>query len=67
MLRSVGVPSKLVEGQSTYTSVYHAWNQIYVDEKWVTVDTTVDAQLAPRGIAYSIEKLDKDYSVVKAF
>jgi len=43
MLRSVSVPTKLVVGQSDYVDTYHAWNEVYLDNKWVTIDTTVDA------------------------
>jgi hypothetical protein len=67
MLRSAGIPTKLVEGKSTFTSVYHAWNEVYLDGKWITVDSTIDAQLVMRNIPYSIEKSLKDYTVAKSF
>ncbi len=46
MLRSVGVPTKLVMGYSkSDINIYHAWNQIYLadEDKWITIDTTYDA------------------------
>ncbi|AJS60198.1 transglutaminase-like domain-containing protein [Paenibacillus sp. IHBB 10380] len=43
MLRSVDVPTKMVMGTTNYVSSYHAWNEVYLNNKWVTVDTTVDA------------------------
>lgn len=43
MLRSVDVPTKLVMGKSSYVDTYHAWNEVYIDNQWVVVDTTVDA------------------------
>ncbi|MBH5320665.1 transglutaminase domain-containing protein [Paenibacillus sp. GSMTC-2017] len=43
MLRSLDVPTKLVMGDSEYVDVYHAWNEVYLNGKWVTIDTTVDA------------------------
>jgi transglutaminase-like putative cysteine protease len=67
MLRSLEIPTKLVEGHSTYTSVYHAWNEVFIDGEWITVDTTVDAQLANRNIEYAIEKSTADYAAAKSF
>lgn len=46
MLRSVGVPTKLVMGYTkSDTTTYHAWNQVYLadEDKWITIDTTYDA------------------------
>lgn len=45
MLRSQGVPTKLVKGYADKVSGYHAWNEVYVDGKWYTVDTSYDAQV----------------------
>lgn len=45
MSRSVGIPTKLVMGNSSYVTQYHAWNEVLIDGKWVTIDTTVDAGL----------------------
>ena len=67
MLRSLNIPTRLAEGKSTFTSVYHAWNEVYLDRKWVTIDTTIDAQLLARKIKYTIEKTVKDYTVAKIF
>lgn len=67
MLRSLGIPARLAEGKSTFTSVYHAWNEVYLNGKWVSIDTTIDAQLLARKIKYTIEKTEKDYVVAKIF
>jgi transglutaminase-like putative cysteine protease len=47
MLRSQGIPAKLVTGHSPYVSGYHAWNEVYLEEtnEWVMIDTTVDAAM----------------------
>ncbi len=48
MLRSLGIPAKLIMGrEKTNKSVYHAWNQVYLEDtdEWVTIDTTYDAAL----------------------
>jgi transglutaminase-like putative cysteine protease len=67
MLRSVGVPSKMIHGQSTYTSVYHAWNEVYLNGKWVIIDSTIDAQLSKGTAKYAVEKSVNDYVGVKSF
>ncbi|MGN7382731.1 transglutaminase-like domain-containing protein [Paenibacillus sp. SAFN-117] len=43
MLRSVGIPAKLVMGHSQYVTEYHAWNEVYLNNEWVTIDTTIDS------------------------
>ena len=45
MLRSQGVPTKLVKGYADKVSGYHAWNEVYVNGKWQTIDTSYDAQV----------------------
>lgn len=67
MLRSLGIPARLAEGSSTFTNVYHAWNEVYLNGKWVSIDTTIDAQLLAKKIKYKIEKTNKDYVVAKIF
>ncbi len=69
MLRSQGVPTKLVKGYTSWTSVYHAWNEIYLEseDRWVIVDTTYDSYLYLRDRAYSFEKSAEVYSKTKEF
>lgn len=46
MLRSMGIPAKLVKGYASYNpKVYHAWNEVYIDGEWVVLDPTQDAAL----------------------
>ncbi|NLD60755.1 MAG: transglutaminase domain-containing protein [Clostridiales bacterium] len=40
MLRSQGIPTKLVMGYAD--SFYHAWNSILIDGEWVRYDATAD-------------------------
>lgn len=59
MLRSAGVPAKLVKGYSQNAIGYHAWNEVYVNNKWVVVDTSYDAQIkASGGICSMIKAAD---------
>ena len=46
MLRSRGVPCRLVTGYVEPDGVYHAWNEIYLKEKgWITVKIKVKGML----------------------
>lgn len=66
MLRSQGIPAKLVKGYSTNASGYHAWNEVYNSEtgKWMIIDATYDSQLKDAKIKYNFEKLGKEYTKV---
>lgn len=61
MLRSVGVPTKVVTGYTVNADVYHAWNNVYADSKWNVVDTTYDAQMYRAKRSYSMYKSFSDY------
>ncbi len=69
MLRSQGVPVKMTKGYAKTSDVYHAWNEIYLEneERWIVVDTTYDAYMAKKGYAFSMEKESADYNKVKEF
>jgi transglutaminase-like putative cysteine protease len=44
MLRSQGIPVKLVKGYSKNVTGYHAWNEVFDSEtgEWITLDTTYE-------------------------
>lgn len=67
MLRSVDVPTKLVMGTSDYVDIYHAWNEIYLGGKWVTIDTTVDASWKSKGADFNMIKDAARYSASKIY
>lgn len=56
MLRSVGVPTKLVKGTSDNVSGYHAWNEVYVNGSWHIIDTSYDSQARAAGVGVSMYK-----------
>ena len=67
MLRSVDVPSKLVKGYSSYTPVYHAWNEVLIDGEWVVIDASTDSIYVDYNAAYSLEKAATAYVGSKVY
>ncbi len=68
MLRSLGIPTKMVHGRSKNTGkTYHAWNEVLINGEWVVVDSTIDAGLYRRNREYDFEKAEKDYKGSKNF
>jgi transglutaminase-like putative cysteine protease len=62
MLRSQGIKCKLIMGYTPNVKEYHAWNEIELDGKWVTVDTTYDSQMYAAHVKYTFEKPKSDYT-----
>ncbi len=58
MLRSMGYPTRLVKGYSTKVNGYHAWNEVFINNEWIIVDTTVDSSIK----APVFRKSPKDYT-----
>jgi transglutaminase-like putative cysteine protease len=69
MLRSVGVPTKLVMGYKNDITEYHAWNQVYMQDSnaWVTIDTTYDSILKQNDIPTTMLKTAQEYFVDKQY
>ena len=42
MFRSLGIPCQIVTGYVSPDNIYHAWNMIYIDGKWVSAHLTVN-------------------------
>lgn len=62
MLRSVDLPTKLVMGfHKDDLETYHAWNEVYVDGRWLTIDTTYDAVKVQAGSMTPMVQNDIDY------
>lgn len=64
MCRSVGIPAKMVKGNSKVVGGYHAWNSIYDDAtgRWISMDLTVDMCLQKKATS-SWQKIGSGYSV----
>lgn len=56
MLRSANIPTKLIKGYTKNANGYHAWNEVYINNKWVTIDTTYDAKLKQNNYKVSMIK-----------
>lgn len=68
MLRSIGIPTKLVKGYKNDIDGYHAWNEVYISEKgWVIVDTTYDSIYLENGTSINPVKNIKDYNKVREY
>jgi len=67
MLRSEGIPTKMVMGKTTYVKEYHAWNEVFLDGKWVTIDPTVDAGLKNTKQALPMIKDKAKYTTEKQY
>ncbi|GGG10039.1 hypothetical protein GCM10010912_63060 [Paenibacillus albidus] len=67
MLRSVDIPAKLVMGNTSYVTQYHAWNEVLLNGKWVTIDTTVDAGLVKGSKTVELIKSASKYSAAKFY
>lgn len=67
MLRSIGIPTKMIHGNTEHTVEYHAWNEVLLNGKWITFDTTIDAQLSKWNVDYEIDRSDEEYVPVKNF
>lgn len=44
MMRSIGIPCKIITGYVSPDGIYHAWNMVWIDGSWKTVAITVDPQ-----------------------
>lgn len=42
MLRSQGIPTKIITGYVSPDNIYHAWNMVYLDGSWKSVQVSVD-------------------------
>lgn len=62
MLRSLGIPCQVITGYVSPNDVYHAWNMVYIDGEWVSVEisikpnswTRVDLTFAASGASNTI-------------
>ena len=41
MLRSLGIPCQVITGYVSPDDVYHAWNMVYIDGEWISVEISI--------------------------
>lgn len=67
MLRSLGIPTKLVKGYKNDIKEYHAWNEVLLDGKWVIIDTTYDAAFSNSNMKVNMIKDLTEYNSVRYY
>jgi len=67
MLRSQGIPAKLVKGYRDGINVYHAWNEVYLNGSWKVIDTTIDAYMLNDGTSSSMFQDESKYNKLKEY
>ncbi|WP_127489637.1 transglutaminase-like domain-containing protein [Paenibacillus ehimensis] len=68
MARSQNIPTRLVMGyEASAPTTYHAWNQIYLNGQWVTIDTTYDATFVQNGQETPMIKNPADYTITQVY
>ncbi len=67
LMRSQGVPAKLVKGYAKGIDVYHAWNEVFVNGNWITIDTTFDAAYYQKNMSVQMIKSETDYQKVREY
>lgn len=61
MLRSQGIPTKVVKGYTSFVDEYHAWNEVFINGEWIVVDTTFDAAYKQAGKNVEFAKPSVEY------
>jgi len=67
MLRKSNVPAKLITGYRSDMKEYHAWNEVWIDSGWKTVDTTWDSVLMRCGKTCYMVKDSNLYNAEKTY
>lgn len=69
MLRSIGIPTKLMMGYKNDIEVYHAWNQIYLSDtdEWVNIDTTYGAAFKDQKTQPAMIREASEYKIEKQY
>ena len=67
MVRSQGIPTKLVKGYTKNTDVFHAWNEVKINGEWWIIDTTIDSISLKKKIKIEKVKNTIDYKKVSEY
>lgn len=67
MMRSLGIPTKLVMGYADNISGYHAWNEVFDGQKWQVVDITKDIAYLKHNEKVEMFKDNNNYFKIKEY
>ncbi len=67
VLRYNKIPTKLIMGYTPNISTYHAWNEVYYNDKWNIIDATYDIGVKSANREVVMVKSSADYKVTKAY
>ncbi len=67
MIRSQGIPTKLVKGYTKNTDVFHAWNEVKINGNWWVIDTTIDSISLKKKVHFERVKDAADYRKISEF
>lgn len=67
MIRSQGIPTKLVKGYTKNTDVFHAWNEVKINGEWWIIDTTIDSISLKQKVRIEKVKHAADYKKVSEY
>lgn len=67
MTRSIGIPTKLIKGQKNDISPYHAWNEVFINNEWLTIDSTYNASLDSNGLSSNMIMNSDEYTIDKIY
>lgn len=67
LLRSLGIPTKLIKGYKNDLKSYHAWNEVLIDNTWYIIDTTYDTPLQNSSKDVKMIKEASQYEKIKEY
>jgi len=67
MLRSRGIPAKMVKGYRDDIEKYHAWNEVYLDGRWKVIDATFGVVEIKAGTSCQMFQDEDKYSKLREY
>ena len=67
MARSIGIPAKIIMGDTDNVNGYHAWNEVYIEGTWLVIDATYDSIAQAKGYDTSMYKDSTKYFAKKEY